>query len=152
MRIRQATEEDMKEILAGGENFYHEARLWSFGFEWCPESFEKTVLYFIDSRDAAIFVATVASKVVGSAAGVIAGWPFNHNQKVMQEFWWFVEAEHRGGTAAVRLLKSLIEWGKQMGAVVNVLAHMEIHNKQKLDGIYKKMGFSVMESHYARGS
>lgn len=52
----------------------------------------------------------------------------------------------------MRLLKSLLEWGKQMGVVVNVLAHMEIDNSKRLDGLYKKMGFSVMESHYARGS
>ncbi len=148
--IRPATVEDVGLMTEHGEDFYYEAELGKCGLEWCGASFVDFCKVLIKISNGTILVAEEKGEIIGGVAGMIAPWFFNQNQLVLQELWWWVGKEHRGGTTAVRLMKTLLKWGEIQGAKVAVLAHMDIENGDRLEKIYTKMGFSLIEAHYAK--
>jgi GNAT superfamily N-acetyltransferase len=94
----------------------------------------------------ALFVATAGDALVG----MIAVLPlFAHpvsGERVASELCWWVEPEHRNGSAAVRLLHAAETWAREQGAVVFQM----VAPNQRVEDFYQAMGYDRVEVAYQK--
>lgn len=86
-------------------------------------------------------------KLVG-ALGFISVNDINDGELVASETFWFVEPESRG--QGVKLLIKFIDEAKQMGCKRMSMVHLMNSHADKLSDIYKRMGFTPLETHYIK--
>lgn len=70
---------------------------------------------------------------------------------VAQEMFWFIAAEHRHGTAAMRLLGSFEAWAEVSGATEKRVAHFPRGpGAERLAALYARMGYRLEEMNYVK--
>ncbi len=63
--------------------------------------------------------------------------------------WWFVLPEHRGGTAALRLIRAFQNWAKACGCKRCQMVHLTGLQPERLKHIYESLGYTLVESCYS---
>jgi hypothetical protein len=152
--IRRAEPKDLKVILRMAKAFYSHVAFEELGLTLDPEYFMDASLFMMSNPDSScLLVGEKDGTVVGSIAGQIDPWGFNPNQTVLSEKWWWVDAPERGSFLPFQLVNRLREWGENKGVRAMFLACMaNTGNAEQLDRIYRKrMGFHILEHHYAKG-
>jgi GNAT superfamily N-acetyltransferase len=81
----------------------------------------------------ALFVATAGDALVSG-------------ERVASELCWWVEPEHRNGSAAVRLLHAAETWAREQGAVVFQM----VAPNQRVEDFYQAMGYDRVEVAYQK--
>lgn len=141
--IRPATDADVPALLALGQRF----------LAWSPYAgmfSEQAMAQAIADAVATGFsrVAVVDGVVVGALLGRIDGAWLDPSVIVACERAWWVEPEHRGGTAAVRMLVEFKSWAKDNGARGVVMAELVQPDSPAAD-IFQRLGFRMAERfHY----
>ena len=87
-------------------------------------------------------------EVVGMVAYVIAGHPANYRVKIIQELLWCCKGVHV--TDGLSLLRAFEERAEKEKADIVIIANLHEHQSERLDKIYRKMGYKFMETHYVR--
>jgi len=64
------------------------------------------------------------------------------------ELFWYVYPEHRGGSAAIKLLSTVEDWARQVGAVRLRFAHL--HDVSFPTSLYDKLGMKPVETYYSK--
>ena len=86
--------------------------------------------------------------LVGVLIGTI-GQHFLTDHSIAQEIMWWVRPGFREGSASIRLVVEFEKWAKVLGASAIVMASFEkSDNADRLDGIYDRRGYSLIEHHY----
>lgn len=60
-----------------------------------------------------MFIADKDGTPVGFAGGVVTPHMFNPQIRILAEAFWWVQEEHRGSKAGLKLLNTFTEWGKR---------------------------------------
>lgn len=66
------------------------------------------------------------------------------------EAFWFVREQYRGSTAGIALLKAFERWGRDRGAKRAKMVHLESLTPEKLEKLYIKMGYSLLQRAYSK--
>lgn len=129
---------DIPRCIDLGRQFYAEAE-----FEKTigafDESYNKEYLTsLIESPNAALFLHDHGMAAVLLSKSLIAP------VLIAQELFWYVEKDHRGGTAAARLFGSIQEWAKNHGAEAMYMICM--HNMgDTAQRMYERCGYVPRE-------
>ncbi len=92
----------------------------------------------------------------GSSPGIHGGlgallYPDHYSGDVIaSEAFWFVAKEHRGGTEGVRLIITLENWAREVGATRVMMAHIAGVTSEKLETFYGKRGYKKSEVLYVK--
>lgn len=112
MLIRPATHDDARQMAEMGAAM-HAASSWA-DLDYDADKVERLVHDLIDARQFAV-VAEHDGHIFGLMIGmVLASWI--GSDLVANDFALYVAPEHRGGTAAVRLVQRFVGWALERGA------------------------------------
>jgi hypothetical protein len=112
-----------------------------------PQKMESSVRQAIDLDSQEIFLLENDGIIIGMLACVVTEYLFS-NRRVTTDLAWFVDKDHRGGTKSIRLIKAYEDWARSVGAEYICMA--DITNMQELGVLYKRLGYSLVESSYAK--
>ncbi len=92
-------------------------------------------------------VMVVDNEVVGVIAGKVIEYPLQKD-KIFQEMIWFVSKNYR--KHGMKLLKALEKRCKERGIRMIIMIAMANSMAEKLDRIYKIMGYHLLETQYIK--
>lgn len=138
-KIEKATLVDLPQCLVCAEKFIN-----FYGFTWNLESATKTMEHILDQGT--FIIAKEEGKVIGGAAAVLIPNPWNSNELIFQELFWWVEEDYRAGSVGIRLLLELEKQApKDATIVISVLPKSNIKNET-----LSKLGYVVRELAYTK--
>ncbi|MBA5203088.1 GNAT family N-acetyltransferase [Pectobacterium aroidearum] len=135
--IRQATKEDIPELVLLGMRMHQESsyRKLSFDAEKCAALADQ----LIASTYGAVLVAEIDGQIIGWMAGGIAPFWFSHDRMAF-EYGVFIDAEYRGGSAGYRLVKEFVRWAKEHGAVEIRMGITTGVHEERTGELYQRLG------------
>lgn len=113
--IRRATYADLPRLVELGEVMHHES-----SYSVLPYSAPKVLILLenmINNADYFLVVEERSNEIVGGFAGMVIEQWFS-DSRVAIDFALFMHPDHRGGMAAVRLLKAFVKWANEQGAAL----------------------------------
>lgn len=139
MQIRDMKAEDVYEGILLGRKMHHESvyrhndwdekKLWALWNQHVQQP--NTFCFKMAEHD-------------GEMIGIFVGVLFPHffgNDIVCQDLILFVKEEHRGGTAALRLIKAYEQWGRENGVKeIQIGVSTGVH-PERTAKLFEKMGF-----------
>ena len=148
--IREATIEDLKEIVRLGKSFFDDA-LYYLDIEYNPIDVWKTLDVLRKDDNGILLVAEVDGKIVGMIAGAISTWYFNIQYKFGQEIFWYMSPAYRGTILGIKLLKELEKQAKSKGCSKwCMISEYHMGNSEELDKLYKRCGYINHETSYIK--
>ena len=145
MRVRQATEADLFDILVLGKSFIKEA---PSTHTFNKQKIEQDLQQAIQSPNMVCFVVeNEGEEICGFLIGAVCQ-PFFLNSFVATELGFFVEKSERDLKKSKALISSFEEWAKSKGAEHAVLA--DIDSLRDLSKFYSRLGYNVYEKSYGK--
>jgi GNAT superfamily N-acetyltransferase len=142
--IRKATKDDTLQLFVLCKEFSKEAPP---EYKMDPKKVQRVIEASFETPAMEIFVAEEDNEIVGFLVAFLSVTMFS-DDIVASELAWFVSKEHRNARTAFKLLDSLEDWGKAMGAKSIVMA--DIQGLQSLSPLYKRRGYSMAEVTYRK--
>lgn len=142
MTIRQATEDDIFDLLILGRQFIKES-----GYKWDRERVEEIMNNLISNDESCIIVYEVDGEVVGGLLGTTAE-PFLSHQKQAHEMAWFVDKDHRDNKGGIGMMKAFEEWAKDLGCTEIIMG--DIVGVRDLTNLYEHKGYKMVEKLYSK--
>ena len=135
--IRPMTGDDVNEVIEMAAVMYREsANYRRMGFS--PERVREMAAMVMQGGFA--MVAVKDGRLIGLMAGSLVQ-PVFSRDRMACDFLLYVLPQHRGGTAAIRLVNAYVQWAKQGGAkLITVGVTAGIDNDAAI-AFYKAMGF-----------
>ena len=93
-----------------------------------------------------VIVAEVDGKIVGSIAGMETS-DWWSDKLYLADLWFFVYKEHRKSKAAIKLVRSFLEVGREAKVTVK-LGHVYSGDIDRKDNFYERLGMSKVGSLY----
>ena len=140
--IRYATEDDLDAIDAMCAKFL---KYTSYGSIISPESGEIRLALKRVFDNGAIFVADKGGAPVGFLAALICPAWFSPTTKMAIELAWWMEEEHRVGTAAMRLMFAYEQWAMDNGAKFICMSDLVINGQTPLGNMLERMNYRMTE-------
>lgn len=138
-RVRAATQDDIQWIVALGADMQQESpRFSQLGYD--RKKVASLLQTLIDANDGLVLVVDTPSGVVGMLMGFVAE-QFFSNAVTAQELVVYVAPEHRGGTAAMRMVKTFEAWAFDHGAQEIVLGVSTEVDASRTAGLYQRLGY-----------
>lgn len=136
--IREARLEDIDRLISWGERF-HAASSWRHA-PYSPDAVRRTLTEIIQSERAVVLMHNH-----GMIGGFLTPVWLSENHDLAHELFWYCEKKGEGK----RLLNAFEDWAKRLGAKDIVMVGLE-YNREKIDGIYRHMGYSPIEQSYLK--
>lgn len=148
MNFREATEEDCDAVTSLGLQFISRLKTnASPSADRARESF----LAVIDNPNAVVFVAEKGGEVVGFLAGMVVPLWFDALDWSAVELAWWLDPEHRGGSAAVRLVQMFESWASDRGVHRVVLSDVEFEDAaQPAGALIERLGYTLVERAFSK--
>lgn len=118
-----------------------------FTFPFDPAYGGRMFRFHTTTNNAVCFVYDVA----GTAQGVLMGVAFEHPYgpvRISKDSLWWIDREHRGGTAAVRMLDAFEKWAKERGCVFGGIAGMG--DSPNITRLLERRGYKAAEVHFLK--
>ena len=142
--VQRLTLEELPRCVPFAKAFHSELRLPG---DFRPEVFLKNWTTFLTTYPAVIFTLRKGEALVGGIGGMIVP-DLLDGRLCAHEFFWFVDAAHRTGTGAIRLLNRFEEWAAKEGAVEVRMVHLVGNHDEQLGRIYTKRKYRLQELCY----
>lgn len=144
--IRKAEMTDLNELLDMAGHFAAEAN---------EELDDKTFLIFAASLilgrvSGTIFVIDTDGVATGMMGLLASPKWFNTNKVTVDELFWYVHPEHRGGRDAIRLFEKAEEYATSVGASDVKMAATQYTVPEKVERLYLRRGFHKQETFYRK--
>lgn len=140
MVIRPAGYDDVEPLIEMGKRMHKES-----AYAFLPFDREKVrrlmISYIDDSETQCGLVAEESGILVGMFAGYLTDY-FFCEEKVACDLILYVDREHRGSSAAVRLVRGFCNWARNHGAREVCLGVSTEINPETTGRFYEKMGLS----------
>ena len=143
-RIREATEEDVFDILILAKEFSKEAPK---SHKWNKDKTEQFILSAMQNTNMTILVIDVDGEIEGALVGLISELYMSHTVQAT-ELAWFVSKDYRGKPASIRLVKTFEKWAKDKGAMQ--IGMGDISGISSLEKLYTRLGYKIAESVYLK--
>ena len=135
--IRQMTENDIPEVIELAAVMYRESINYR-SLEFSPERVREIAAVVINTGFA--MVAVKAAQIIGMMAGSLVQPVFSRDLMAC-DFLLYVLPQHRGGTAAIRLVNAYVRWARQGRAkMITVGVTAGIDNDAAI-AFYRARGF-----------
>lgn len=149
--IRDATLEDIPELIQLGLDFHKEANL-SWFAEVDVSSWEATIEAMVtkDPHDAIFVVAEDEEKIVGMLCAIIVPWYANFHHLLAHELVMYVDEQHRAKSIGGQLLSAFEERAIEKGVngmLVGAKTEMRI---EKMTKAYARRGYRELERYYVK--
>lgn len=95
-------------------------------------------------------VAIEDDEIIGVMGGFLTPYFLKTKSIAFQEILWYVRKDKRKGGAGMRMFYEMQKIAKEHGATHMVMAHTGKVVPKKLEKIYDKLGFEVLETQYIR--
>jgi hypothetical protein len=143
--IRLGTTKDIPQIVEMARDFWKET---IYDEPFCSETVAAMSQLCIDQG--LMCVVDIDGVLEGFACGVKG--PLLANAEVLSgtEVAWWVNPDHRKGRNGIALLLSLEQQAKAQGIKYWNMVFMESSMPEKIEGIYKKMGYKKTEVFYTK--
>jgi hypothetical protein len=146
--IRRATADDAEALLVMARKFvafapYHDKATAT------DDELRQIINYL--TNNATMFVAEKCGVVIGMLVAVLAPVWYAPSCKVATELAWWVEHEHRGGTAAIRLIQAFENWARNEQAVMVTMSNLEVGDNNRVSSMLARMGYRMTEQSHTKG-
>jgi len=111
-KIREATEEDVFDILVLAREFSKESPV---THKWDKEKTEHFIISAINNNNTIIFILEDKDEIVGAIVGIINEM-YMSQTVVATEMAWFVSKDYRGRKGSIMLMKTFEKWAETNGA------------------------------------
>jgi GNAT superfamily N-acetyltransferase len=142
MIVRQATDEDYKQLDSLCEKFFSEG-----GLKGVPQNFSAGLRKHVDAGVALCLVLVKQDVVVGTIGAMISE-DFITNDLICTEMFWYVEPDHR--RQGIKLHKALEKEAKKYGCERIYMVHLAKLKADKLERYYRKCGYEPLEVFYSK--
>lgn len=142
--IREATEDDIIEIAQLVKRFMAEGGPF---FKFNKDKVMNFLNVAVSNPSMYVAVAEQDSFVVGFIIGMCQEHPFV-DTFLSTEIGFYIDPRYRGGTKAVKLLKSFENWSKEMNAKEIVFS--DVVNITDHSAFYSKLGYTPCERTYVK--
>jgi GNAT superfamily N-acetyltransferase len=140
MIIRALNVDDIGPLLEMGQRMHHESAYAFLPFDF--EKVERLILSYLDDRETQCgLVAEEGGVVIGMFAGYLTDY-FFCDEKVACDLILYVDREHRGSSAAVRLIRAFRDWAHERCAREICLGVSTEIDSRTTGRFYEKMGLS----------
>tara|TARA_R110000803_G_scaffold187624_1_gene249983 strand:- start:83 stop:523 length:441 start_codon:yes stop_codon:yes gene_type:complete len=97
-----------------------------------------------------LFVAEKDGDIIGFTAGCTI--PLMGNIEILHgtELAWWVNPQHRGGSAGIRLLMALEDAARELGCMYWSMVFMETSMPKTVRGMYERLGYELKETSYGK--
>lgn len=144
--IRTATHEDIPRIIEMAQAFYATTNYPSIA----PMTDEQAAgIAIITMESGVMLVADNDGELVGMVCIHVAPFIFNPSVMFPSEIAFWVEPKVRGGTTAMRLLRSAEEALIVMGVPVSRMARLP-NSPEAVEGMYRLMGYAPDEGYFMK--
>ncbi len=143
---RPLTIEELPLCLPFGQAFFREFNLRGV---FNPDHFLETWTKFFWSVPCVVIGVFQDGALVGGMGAISSKDMFTGDQ-VATELFWYIEAGHRTGTGAVRVLRAYEEWGKRQGVDELRISHFKMKNDEQLQRMYEHRGYVLLEQGYQK--
>jgi len=151
MKIRPAAKEDMPRLDAMGWVFHSTSGLNCFGVGYNSSDFAKAMGRVSLSDNAVCLVADVDGTAVGMICGGVFSPLWHDGSRLAQEFFMWVDPDHRGKGFGKQLLAALEDWGREQGATAIIMVSLNpVLGETPADAMYTSRHYVAMETHYVR--
>ncbi len=143
--VRAAEICDLPKMAEGARQFYASSR---FLRKFEIERFCSVWKGFIEGGHGVIFAAFDED---GSPCGALGGltYPDLYSEEThAMEFFWFMMPGYRG--EGMKLLKMFEQWAKDRGCALVRMAHLSDSMPEKLERVYCRMGYTLVESQFQK--
>lgn len=142
--IRQAVDADVPALAVMGTRFVRAA---SYGRHMLvpKEEIELGLRNVLERGGGVAFVAEVDGRIIGAIVGLMTTPWWSPSCPVAAELAWWVEEEHRGGRAGVRLLRTLERWGASRGARFTALSGLVSVGEDRTGSLLARLGYEQAE-------
>ena len=140
MLIRAAKYDDIELLIEMGERMHKEGAYAFLPFD--REKVRRFIISYIDDHEIQCgLVAEEGGVVVGMFAGYVTDY-FFCDAKVACDMILYVDREHRGSSAATRLIRAFRDWASERGAREICLGVSTNIHPETTGHFYEKMGLS----------
>lgn len=142
--IVPATIADLPRMEAAALRFYSSSR-WLRKFEL--QRFINLWTTLLGNGTGVIFLLEEHGVILGAIGGV--AYPEAYSDELLaQEFFWFIEEEHRGGGLA--LYRCFERWAREKGCDEIRMVHLSDSMPDKVAAFYQRMGYGKVETLYSK--
>lgn len=145
--IRAATQDDIPALLALGYRMHAESVYAPFSFN---EDKVRSVLESLLSGSGCVIVFERAGVILGYFLGMLTEHWFG-DSTLACDLALYVVPEHRGGPAAVRLLRAYMNWARLVGADDVQIAQSTGVAIDRVAHLYQRFGFVPVGGIYKQG-
>jgi len=144
-KVREATQEDLFELLLLGYEFTKEGPDHLKPFE--KDVVETVFANAIDDENYLVLVLDVNGSIEGMLLGVLTS-PWMLSKPFAVELAWFVRKASRDGRSAIKMVKAYEAWAKSKG--IKKVCMSDLTELQGLGKLYKRLGYSLSETSYIK--
>lgn len=149
--VREATLDDIPQIVDMGRAF-HAASAYASIVAYDAESAGVTFAGLITGEDGVVFVYDDEfGRIVGTTAAMAYPFFFNRHHKTGNEFFWWVDPDHRGSNIGKALLDALEAWKETVNAKSFTLSALESMRPEVVGEIYRRRGYMPSDRSYIKG-
>ena len=98
-----------------------------------------------------ILVAEQGGALTGMLMGILNPIWFAPATRCAVELAWWIEPEHRGGMAAIRLVNAFEEWAKAQGAAMVTMCDLVVDGQPPVGDIIMRLGYTPSERTFVKG-
>jgi hypothetical protein len=146
--IRKATIDDLDQIVEMANRFIAFAPHGSL-IKHTTDDIVNTVRLLLESG--IIFVIDVDGKAVGILAAMMTSVWYSPSTKVAHEMMWWVNEEHRGTIASIKLIKAYENWAQENGANLIAMCDLVIEGQEPVGTTLNRLGYEMSERTYIKG-
>jgi predicted N-acetyltransferase YhbS len=143
--VRDAVEYDLPALVRFGKHFAKAAPYGGAADETAVVTQLRRCL-----ADRLAFIAEVGGQVVGGIVGISTALWYAPQVRLASELAWWVEPQHRGGSAALRLLRAFEDRARSTGHQRCAMMMIVALGGDTLDKLYKRLGYNLVEQSYLK--
>jgi hypothetical protein len=148
--IRKAVNADVLRLVQLGQQFWYESDAHLFFGEYDPIHVQKVLNHGFSIRKLYGWVALHEKNVEGGIVVASDSCLWN-DSKILKELAWFCAQDKRGFLDAIRLYKEMEKYAIANNYNQLIMGRIKgVPSYSKLDGFYKKQGFSLLEEEYVK--
>ena len=143
--VRKAEEQDLLDVLLLIKQFHKTTPSYYGTFN--SAKMKANLEGLATSDNTVVFVLEKDNSIIGFLVGMWSEHLFS-DSRVASELGFFIEEDHRGGRAFLKLIKAYEEWAKEQSC--DCICMSDITEIQTLETLYSRFGYSKAETSYIK--
>jgi len=104
----------------------------------------------LDNENIIVLVAEDDGKLIGITAAIAYPMYFNPAKLVVQELWWYIKPDERGGSASKLLFQEIEKWGMSKQAEAMFMVALDNDRVETMVKLYGRLGYTPTERTFVK--